>query len=149
MSQKAYSLEALRLAEMQACSPLPIPLVPSQILLREEEQTLYRSLVGRSNWLAVETRQGLKLTVMKLQHRTATLTKNNMEAVHAAYRYLKSTTERWVELGKMHPMETGMIRSLHKAQFDFLLAHPYYDIPRSGRLLHRRRQQRSGVHWIG
>jgi hypothetical protein len=67
MSQKAYSLEAIRLEEMQTCSPLPIPLAPSRkwntdnedpgILLREEEHRLYRSLVGRLNWLTVETRQ--------------------------------------------------------------------------------------------
>lgn len=30
MSQKAYSLEALRLAEMQSCSPLSIPLSPTR-----------------------------------------------------------------------------------------------------------------------
>jgi hypothetical protein len=46
-------------------------------------------------------------------------------------------------------MATGMIRSLQKAQFGFSLARPYYGIPRSRQLLHRGRQQRNGVHWIG
>lgn len=109
MSQKAYSLEALRLAEMQACSPLPIPLSPGrkwdtdnedpEILLYDDQHTQYRSLVGRLNWLAVETRPDLKFTVMKLQHRTASPTTNDMEAVYAVYKYLKGTTELCITLG--------------------------------------------------
>ena len=76
MSQKAYSLEALRLAEIQACSLLPIPLSPGrkwdtdnedpEILLYNDQYTEYRSLVSRLNWLTVETRPDLKFTVIKL-----------------------------------------------------------------------------------
>jgi hypothetical protein len=68
-------------AVSHACSPLPVPLSPgskwdtgnedSEIFLPEDDHTWYRSLIGRLNWLAVETRPDIKFAVMKLQHRTA------------------------------------------------------------------------------
>ncbi|OQE65453.1 hypothetical protein PENNAL_c0208G09362 [Penicillium nalgiovense] len=105
MSQKAYSLEALRLAEMQAYSPLPIPLSPGRKwdTKNEDPEIL---LLGKLNWLAVETRPDIKFTVMKLQHRTTSPTINDMQAVRAAYRYLKATIELCVTLGKQDAKST-------------------------------------------
>ncbi|KAJ9480754.1 hypothetical protein VN97_g12776 [Penicillium thymicola] len=111
ISQQAYSLKALRLAQMQACCPLPIPLSPNhkwdddneypETLLNQEKHTFYRSLVGRLNWLAVETRPDIKFSVMKLQHRSTSPTTNDLQAVRAVYRYLSDTTNLCVTLGKV------------------------------------------------
>ena len=111
MSQKAYTLEALRLAEMQSCTPTPIPLSPCrkwevdnddpESRLHDEDHTLYRSLIGRLNWLTVETRPDIKFAVMKLQHRSAAPTTNDIQAVRQVYRYLKGTTELCITLGRI------------------------------------------------
>lgn len=86
ISQQAYTEEILRLAEIQNCKATPIPLSSSWVwdddnkdpetLLYGKDQTKYRALVGRLNWLAVETRPDIKLADMKLQHRGASPTES-------------------------------------------------------------------------
>jgi hypothetical protein len=66
----------------------------------EDDHTWYRSLIGRLNWLAVETRPDIKFAVIKLQRRTASPTVNDMQ-VRQVYRYLKATTELCITLGKV------------------------------------------------
>jgi hypothetical protein len=62
-----------------------------EILLNSEEYHEYRKHVGRLGWLSVETRPDLKFVVMKLQHRTASPTQNEMTAIQLVYRYLRAT----------------------------------------------------------
>ncbi|KAJ9481045.1 hypothetical protein VN97_g12463 [Penicillium thymicola] len=72
-----------------------------ETLLNQEEHTFFRSLVGRLNWLAVETRPDIRFSVMKLQHRSASPTTNDLQAVRAVYRYLSGTTNLGITLGKV------------------------------------------------
>ncbi|KAJ5963983.1 uncharacterized protein N7479_003859 [Penicillium vulpinum] len=109
LSQQVYIEEILRLAEMQNCKEAAIPLSSSWIwdnenedpetLLHGKEHTRYRSIVGRLNWLAVETRPDIKFAVMKLQHRAANPTERDLQAARQVYCYLKRTKDFAITLG--------------------------------------------------
>ncbi|KAI1833656.1 hypothetical protein DTO006G1_5024 [Penicillium roqueforti] len=113
MSQEAYVQKVLRVANVEGTKDTPLPpgwreSNPEDIeidLLDDDSFEHYQTVVGMLNWLAVKTRPDIRFSVTRLQHRLATPTFSDLEAMRHVVKYLRRNPEIGLTFGKSDELQ--------------------------------------------
>ena len=101
IDQAPYLSALLESLNMGECNPLSTPMVEVPLpkdeddspLLNVENQSVYRSLVGRLLWACLCTRPDLQFAVSKLSSKVAYPTESDMKLLKKCLRYIKGTLD--------------------------------------------------------
>lgn len=115
LSQSKYVQDLLSDFSMSDCKPRNLPAVPNYNLskgsseepelLSEEDHALYRSIVGKINYLSVVTRPDLAFIVSSLSQYLSKPTAEHLVAAKHVLRYLKGTVNFSLTLRKSESFE--------------------------------------------
>ncbi|KAI2732949.1 hypothetical protein DTO013E5_10235 [Penicillium roqueforti] len=113
MSQEAYVQKILRITDTAGTKETPLPpgwreSNPEDIdsnLLDDENFEHYQTVVGMLNWLAIKTRPDIRFAVTRLQHRLATPTFSDLEAMRHVVKYLRHNPKTGLIFGKSDELQ--------------------------------------------
>ncbi|KAI3174220.1 hypothetical protein DTO039G3_3276 [Penicillium roqueforti] len=113
ISQEAYVQKILHITDTAGTKETPLPpgwreSNPEDIdsnLLDDENFEHYQTVVGMLNWLTIKTRPDIRFAVTRLQHRLATPTFSDLEAMRHVVKYLRHNPKIGLIFGKSDELQ--------------------------------------------